>query len=233
MGRQGGLCPDCWREAEFITGPACAGCGAPVFGGEGEGGAGDGRAGNGGDGAGTSCDECVAMPRPWQGARAALVYRGTGRRLVLMLKHGDRADLAVVLGRWMADAAAPLILPGMAVVPVPVHPRRLMRRKYNQAALLAHQIARRHRLGMLPAALHRLRDTPMQDHRSLADRWQNQAQALAVTPRMAARLRGRAVLLVDDVMASGATLTAAAGALAAAGAGPIRVALLARAVKDA
>lgn len=172
------------------------------------------------------------MPRPWTGARAALVYRGTGRRLALALKHGDRADLAPVLGRWLAEAAAPLIVPGMVVVPVPLHPRRLLRRRYNQAGLLAAALAGRHRLAWLPGGLARLRHTPMQGHASLAERFDNLHGVMAVPPRRAARLAGRPVLLVDDVMASGATLTAAGEALLAAGSGPVSVAVLARAVRD-
>lgn len=218
VGRLGALCPPCWAEAEFIGDGACAGCGAPQ---------------PAGLAAADGCDACATMSRPWQGARAALVYRGTGRRLALALKHGDRADLAAVLGRWLAEAAAPLVVPGMVVAPVPLHARRLLRRRYNQAALLAGAVARAHRLELVPAALVRLRHTPMQGHGSLAERFDNLRGALAVPARQAAHLRGRPVLLVDDVMASGATLTAAAGALLAAGAGPVAVAVLARAVRDA
>lgn len=220
VGRLGSLCPTCWAEAEFITGPACAGCGAPVPGGAEE------------DGAGDCCDACAAMPRVWRGARAALVYGGTGRRLALALKHGDRADLGPVLGRWLADAAAPLVVPGMVVVPVPLHPRRLLRRRYNQAGLLAAVVARRHRLALLAGGLARRRHTPMQGHGSLAERFDNMRDALAVAPRQAARLRGRPVLLVDDVMASGATLTAAAEVVLDAGAASVSVAVLARAVRE-
>lgn len=178
------------------------------------------------------CDDCLATPRPWQEGRAALVYRGTGRRLALMLKHGDRLDLVPALGEWLAQAALPLLRPGMVVVPVPVHLRRLLGRKYNQAEMLARPVARAHGLVHLPGGLHRLRHTPMQDHGSVGDRFANVEGAIAVPAGMAAALRGRPVLLVDDVMASGATLSASAAALAAAGAGPVSILVLARAVKD-
>lgn len=218
VGRSGALCPPCWAEAEFIGDDACAGCGAPL---------------PAGLEAGDRCDACATMPRVWRGTRAALVYRGTGRRLALALKHGDRADLAPVLGGWLAEAAAPLVVPGMVVVPVPLHGRRLLRRRYNQALLLAAVVARRHRLALAPAALVRRRHTPMQGQGSLAERFDNLRDAITVPGRQAARLGGRAVLLVDDVMASGATLSAAAEALLAAGAAPVAVAVLARAVRDA
>lgn len=217
----GGLCPDCWRETSFIGGCTCPRCGAPV--------PGDGRAGE--DDAALTCDDCLATPRPWARACAALVYEGTGRQLVLALKHGDRVDLARVAGGWVARAAAPLVRPDMLVVPVPVHPRRMMARRYNQAALLGAHVARAHGLRLTPGALVRIRHTPMQDHGTVADRFANVEGALTVPPRMRSRINGRAILLVDDVMTSGATLAAAATALGEAGSGPVSVAVLARAIR--
>ena len=218
----GALCPDCWREAEFIGPCACGRCGVPL--------PGDATAA-GEDEAALLCDGCMTVARPWRRGRAALVYAGTGRRLVLALKHGDRTDLAPALGQWLATAAAPLVRPGMIVVPVPLHPRRMLARKYNQAALLAERVARVHGLRHLPGALVRTRHTPMQDHGSVDDRFANLDGALAVPPRARAALEGRAVLLVDDVMASGATMAAATDALRAAGSGPVAVAVLARALR--
>lgn len=215
---EGALCADCWREAEFIGGCICDQCGVPL--------PGDGR-----DEGGLACDDCLALPRPWLRGRAAVVYAGTGRRLVLALKHGDRPDLAPALGRWLAAAAAPLVQPETVVVPVPLHPRRLLSRKYNQAALLGAAVARTHGLRLDPAALCRTRHTPMQDHGSVGDRFANIMDAIAAPVPAHARLQGRPVLLIDDVMASGATLGAATAALMDAGAGPVSVAVLARAIK--
>lgn len=221
VAENGGLCADCWRDTEFIGPCACGRCGAPV--------PGDGAPVR--DEAALLCDDCLVIDRPWRRGRAAVVYAGTGRRLALALKHGDRVDLAPVLGQWVGRAAAPLVRPGMLVVPVPVHPRRLMARKYNQAALLSAQVARMHGLRHMPGALIRTRHTPMQDHGSVSDRVGNVAGALAVPARSRAGIEGRAILLVDDVMASGATLAAATAALHEAGSGPVAVAVLARAVK--
>lgn len=212
------LCPACWPDAAFIGHTCCDSCGTPLPG-EAEG--------------DVLCDSCLTVPRPWVQGRSALVYAGTGRKLVLALKHGDRPDLAPALGRWLAQAAAPLIRPGMIVAPVPLHLRRLMRRKYNQASLLAAEVARAHALPHHPRLLRRTRHTEGQDHRSVGDRFANVAEALSVDPAQAAALQGRPVLLIDDVMTSGATLTEAAMQLTEAGLGPIRVAVLARAVKDA
>lgn len=220
-GDEAQLCPDCWREMRFITGTCCNRCGTPL--------PDDGAAQ---PDSGLICNDCLSIARPWRHGRAAMTYSGTGRALVLALKHGDRPDLAPPLAAWLSRAAAPLIRPGMIVAPVPLHLRRLLRRKYNQAALISGHLARARGLAHLPELLVRNRHTEGQDHRNVSDRFANVAGAITVNPRRHATIEGKAVLLVDDVMASGATLAAAAGALLAAGSGPVSVAVLARAVKD-
>lgn len=211
------LCPACWPDAVFAGATCCDACGTPL---------------PGDPAPDLQCDDCLRLPRPWDRGRAALVYGGTGRKLVLALKHADRPDLAPSLGLWLARAAADLVVPDMIVVPVPLHLRRMLRRKYNQAELLAAAVAKHHALDHQPRLLRRVRHTDGQDHRSVMDRHANVAGALAVDPARAARLRGRPVLLIDDVMASGATLAEATERLSEAGFGPISVAVLARAVKD-
>ena len=161
-----------------------------------------------------------------------MVYGGTGRALVLAFKHGDRPDLAPALAGFVSRAAASLVRPGMVVVPVPVHWKRLIGRKYNQAEMLSAHVARLRRLEHLPQALLRHRPTPGQDHRGVTDRFENVEGAFRVAPRMASRIAGRSVLLVDDVMTSGATLSGCAETLIAAGSGPVSVAVLARAVRN-
>lgn len=217
----GQLCAACFPDLRFVTGAACSRCGVPLP-----------DDGAGADDPWLACDDCLSTARPWQRGCAATVYSGTARRLVLALKHGDRPDLAPALAAWLARAAAPLVGPDTVVAPVPLHLRRLLRRRYNQAALISGRVARAHGLAHLPDLLLRRRHTPGQDHRGAADRFANLAGALAVNPCRAVQVAGRPVLLVDDVMASGATMTAAADALLAAGSGPVSVAVLARAVKD-
>jgi predicted amidophosphoribosyltransferase len=217
----GQLCPACFPETRFVTGAVCARCGVPLP--------------DDGTGAGDPwlcCDDCLSIARPWQNGRAALVYSGAGRRLVLALKHGDRPDLAPALAAWLARAAAPLMQPDMIVAPIPLHLRRLLKRRYNQAALISSRVARAQGAAHLPDLLLRRRHTAGQDHRGVGDRFANIAGAIAVNPRRVAAVQGRPVLLVDDVMASGATMAAATEALLAAGSGPVSVAVLARAVKD-
>ncbi len=214
-----GLCPDCWRETPFIAGLVCNRCGTPLPGAEGA--------------EPAICDDCMTIARPWQQGRAALLYRDMGRKLVLALKHGDRLELARPMGQWLLRAARPMLVPDMLVVPVPLHWHRLFRRRYNQSALLSRQLAREAALDHCPDLLRRTRRTGTQDDRDRNGRFLNMAGAIAVHPGRRARLAGRPVLIVDDVMTSGATLAVAAEACHAAGAGQVSVLALARVAKDA
>jgi ComF family protein len=213
-----GLCGDCWRETPFISGLVCDQCGVPLPGGDS-----NERA---------LCDDCLTVARPWDRGRAALIYGGNGRNLVLALKHGDRMDLARPAAAWMTKAAQPILLPGMLVVPVPLHWMRLFRRRYNQAALLSRAIARSAGLEHCPDALQRKRSTGNQDGKTRDARFANLVGAFTVPRSREAKVRHRDLLLVDDVMTSGATFAAATEALFAAGARSVSVLGLARVAKD-
>ena len=211
----GGLCPECWAQTPFVTGLSCDGCGAPL----------PGRSG-----VAELCDDCLAVERPWSRGRAALRYAGVGRRLVLSLKHGDRPDLARHAGGWMARVGADLIGPGSLIAPVPLHWTRLFQRRYNQAALLAQEVARRSGADACPDLLVRGRRTGSQDGLGAEARHDNVEGAIDLHPRRSAA--GRAVVLIDDVMTSGATFGACARACLEAGAVRVDVLALARVVKD-
>jgi ComF family protein len=213
-----GLCAACWRETPFISGLTCDQCGVPLPGDDPE--------------EETRCDDCLTMARPWDRGRAALMYAGNGRRLVLALKHGDRMDLARPASRWMLQAAAPILRPGMLVVPVPLHWMRLFRRRFNQAALLSRAVAKSAGLEHCPDALVRRRSTGNQDGKTREARFQNLVGAFQVPTARERRLSGRDVLLVDDVMTSGATFAAATEALVTAGAATVSTLSLARVAKD-
>lgn len=212
-----GLCASCWRDTPFITGLTCTKCGTPLPGED--------------DAAEVLCDDCLTIARPWAAGRAVMTYHDNARKLVLALKHGDRIDLARPLSAWMQRAAAPILKPGMLVAPVPLHWLRLIKRRYNQSALLSAAVARMAGLEHCPDLLQRTRHTGSQDGLTRDGRFANMEDALKAHPRRAARIEGRHVLLVDDVMTSGATLAAAAEACIAAGAADVSVLVLARVVK--
>jgi len=211
------LCGACWSETPFLTGLVCDACGVPLPGSE--------------AGEGALCDACLATDRPWQTGRAVLAYSGVARKLVLALKHGDRLDLVRPFGGWMARAAAPMLRDDTVIVAVPLHPFRLLRRRYNQAALLSNAMARHLQRPSIPDLLTRSRRTVPQEGMTRAARFANQSGAIRPGTRAVGILAGRSVLLVDDVMTSGATFAAAAEASYAAGAERVDVLALARAVK--
>ncbi len=148
--------------------------------------------------------------------------------MVLALKHGDRLDIALPAARWMAQKSAPLVCPDTLIVPVPLHWRRLVQRRYNQAAVLGQKLALNLDLPFLPDALHRLRPTQMQKDMNREQRFENQKAAISANPRATGQIRGRPVLIVDDVMTTGATLSACTEACLAANARAVNVIVLAR-----
>lgn len=212
-----GLCGSCWSDTSFLFGKTCHLCGAPIPGAD--------------DGDEVPCDDCLATPRPWTRGWAALEYQGKARSLILRLKHSDRTDLARPLSTWMADRLRGRLPTDTVVVPIPVHPIRMVQRRYNQSALLARGIARELGLGMEVDALLRVRATPRLDGMTAVERFAKLDGAIRAHPRRVNRLAGRPVLVVDDVMTSGATLHTASVALSGAGAKDVSVAILARVLK--
>ncbi len=208
-----GLCGSCWAKTPFISGLTCAKCGIPLDGEE------DGD---------VHCDGCLHAPPAWDRGAAAVLYDGTGRRVALALKHGDRLDLAKPLARWMARAGRDLIAEAEVVAPVPLHWSRLVRRQFNQAAELARQRAISGKAVLVPDLLVRTRATRLQDGMDREERFDNQRDAFAVRERRVPAVRDRTVLLVDDVLTSGATLSGCAEALRQAGARNVNVLVLAR-----
>lgn len=212
-----GLCGPCWRDTGFITGTVCDLCGLPLP----------------GDGGVAQCDDCLSIGRPWEHGRAVFLYRETGRNIVLGLKYADRIDLARPAGDWLYRAAGPILRPDMLVAPVPLHWRRLFTRRYNQSALIAARLAKLAGLAHCPDLLQRIRSTGTQEGRSRVERFGNLSGAIRVHPARANRMKGADILLIDDVMTSGATLAACAEACLAAGAARVSVSVLARVAKDA
>lgn len=179
-----------------------------------------------------SCPRCSDGGRVLDRVRAATLYDDGIRPLILAFKHADRTDMARALAPWMARVAPDLLRDADLVVPVPLHRWRLLWRRYNQSALLARGLLARAGPQVLysPVLLQRVRSTVAQGHLNRARRYDNVAGAFRVASQHRARVAGRRVLLVDDVMTSGATLHACALALRSAGSGPVDAVVLARAV---
>jgi len=208
-----GLCPACWRDTHFISGPVCGKCGVPLM---------------GAAGPDDHCESCRRHPPAWDRGAAAVVYDGAGRRVVLALKHGDRLDTVRPLAGWMHAAGRALIAEADVIAPAPLHWRRLLKRRYNQSGELAKRLGRMSGKPVAVDLLTRVRATVPQEGMDRPTRAANQAGAFAVATRRRAAVEGRAVLLVDDVLTSGATLSACADCLREAGARRVDVLALAR-----
>lgn len=211
----GRLCPACFRNTHFITAPCCARCGVPFEAAE-------------SGGAGQECADCRADPPPWGAARAALRYDEQARRMLLPFKYGDRVETARALAPMMARAGASLLREADLLVPVPLHRRRLLARRYNQAALLTRALSR---LTGTPAVLDALRRTrPTRPLASMSSERRSAELEGAIVIRQSRRAAfgNRRVLLVDDVLTSGATARSCVRALLEAGAGRVDVLAAAR-----
>ncbi|MCB2108922.1 MAG: ComF family protein [Rhodobacteraceae bacterium] len=209
--RHGGLCAGCFSKLTFITRPYCCVCGVPiqVF-----------------DDDDAMCGACIRERPTYRRARGVFAYTDEGRDLVLKLKHADRTDLAVHLAQWMMRDGGELIRDCDVIVPVPIHRWRLAMRTFNQAALLARAVSRLSGKPMIATALQRTKPTPSQGGLDRQARRRNVAGAFKVEAK--AKLEGKAVLLIDDVLTTGATADACSRALLRAGVGNVDVLVLAR-----
>ena len=210
-----GLCSACWGKLSFIAPPYCERLGIPFpF---------DG-------GPGLLSMEAIADPPAYDRARAAVRYDDIAKKLVHSLKYGDRLDLAPMMGRWMATAGRNLVAEADAIVPVPLHWRRQWARRFNQSALLGEIIAKASGRPVVYGALKRVKATPQQVGLDKSGRAQNVQGAFRVPPGGKAEVAGRRLVLVDDVLTSGATVDACARALLRGGAAAVDVLVFARVV---
>jgi predicted amidophosphoribosyltransferase len=209
------LCPNCWAETAFLSGNGCIACGREI-------------PGLGTADAGFRCDTCQTHPPVWDRGAAVFAYEGAGRRLVLGLKHGDRLDMLPMLGGWMLRAGRELMAEADLVIPVPMHWTRRLKRRFNQSAELARALclAADRSDAFAPGLLRRTRRTGSQDGRDRAGRAENLRGCIGLTGDGGA-LAGRRVLLIDDVLTTGATLNAVAGVCRHAGALTVDILVLA------
>lgn len=212
---QGGICGSCWNKLHFIAAPYCPCCGHPFDMAMPE---------------GALCGACVREAPAYQSARSVLVYDAPSRKLIHALKYYDRTELAMTLGRWMARAGAELLEESDLICPVPLHWRRIWSRRYNQSQFLAKELGRLSGLPVDGGLLLRRRHTPPQATLSREQRQRNVRGIFMVNPDRKAMVKGKRVLLVDDVYTTGATIRACTRMLLRAGAAEVRVLTLARTV---
>ena len=199
-GREGSLlCPSCCQSLPRIKQPFCQCCGTPLS-------------------EGNRCPTCISHPLAINGIRSMFLFGGAVRLAIHQFKYRHLKAMAAPLGQLLADYWRSYPLPGEALVPVPLHPKRLRERGYNQASLLAREMGKLTGLPAVEGSLLRIRDTVTQARTaSAAERRSNVRDAFACQQE----LHGEKILLIDDVCTTGATLDACAMALRAAGAGSV------------
>jgi ComF family protein len=213
-----GLCAACWSKLSFIAPPYCARLGIPFpF----------------DPGPGILSLEAIADPPAYNRARAAVRFDDIARKLVHGLKYADRLDLAPIMGRWMAHAGRELIAEADLLVPVPLHWRRQWARRFNQSALLAEVIGKASGLRVCHGMLKRIKATAHQVGLARSERALNVQGAFGVPADGRSALAGRRIVLVDDVLTSGATIEACTRALLRAGVAGVDVLVFARVVAPA
>jgi len=215
---QGTQCGGCFAGLSFVSAPWCDRCGVPF----------PHEAAGQPTSEGLLCPACVAVSPAFEAARAALRYDDGARRLVLPFKHSDRTEMAAPLARHMARTGGALLARADLLVPVPLHWRRLLKRRYNQAGLLAARLARIAGKPQVPDVLRRLRATPPLAEHGAAERAALLEAAFTVPRNRAQLVAGRRILLIDDVMTSGATAEGCVIALLEAGAAAVDVLAAAR-----
>ncbi len=213
----GNFCSPCFAKLRMISAPFCDCCGIP-FAIPVE--------------VGTQCPICLETPPQFDVARAAMVYDAVSAPLISALKFHDQWAAMARMVQVMLGAGSKLMPDADMIIPVPLHWRRLMGRKYNQSALLAYGIAAQTGIGCAPDLLQRVQPTPPQMRLDRATRLRNVRRAFAVAEGAGAQLKDKIVLLVDDVVTTGATADACARVLKKAGAKEVRVLSLARTVRE-
>jgi len=215
VGEKGGLCSGCWVKAGFIERPYCERLGTPFA----------------SDSGSLISPAALAEPPAYARARAVARYSDIVRDLIHLLKYGDRLDLVEALGRWMTRAGAELLPEADLLVPVPLHWTRLWQRRFNQSSALAQAISRRSGVPVGDHLLARARATPPQFGLARRERARNVQGAFEVPKAARLHLKGKRLVLVDDVLTTGATVDACAKALLRAGAARVDVLVLARVVE--
>ena len=211
------LCRECFSKLRMITRPMCDCCGIPFVVAIDD---------------GAQCPECLVAPPHFARARSVMVYDGVSAPLISALKFHDQWAGLARYEAMLCTAGADLLTTADIITPVPLHWRRLWRRKYNQAALLAYGVSRNADIPCIPDLLVRTRYTKPQMRMKRAERLANVKKLFAVSEKHLAEITDKHILLVDDVVTTGATADACAKALRKAGAREVSVLTLARTVRE-
>ncbi len=213
--RQGMVSPGAWAELDFITEPFCELCGA-LFEFEVD--------------AGSLCASCLDKRPVFETARAALKYNDTSRDMILGFKHADKMHAVKAFAPWLKRAGEEMLDRADYIIPVPLHYRRMVARRYNQSALIAKALCDDTGHKYVPDVLLRVRATAIQGHMNMKDRLRNVKGAFAVNKRYAQDIKGKNIVIIDDVYTTGATVIECTKALLKAGAAEVHVLSLARVV---
>jgi len=213
VSQPGTFCTDCWASITFLGEPMCACCGDDL---------------PAAMGVGALCGACLATPPPYARVRAVLRYGDVGRAVAHRLKYGRRLSLARVMAMHMARLIPEDMSAHALLVPVPLHRWRIWSRGFNQAALIARHLGKRTDIPIEVDLLRRTRHTPPLHSLNMRERARTVSGAFALAPDAGERLKGRTVILIDDIWTTGATATACARLLRKAGAERVEILCWAR-----
>lgn len=211
------LSVEAWSALRFIDEPFCVRCARPFEMDYGQ---------------GAECPACIAMPPAFDATRAGVIYDAVSHGLIVGFKHGDRTERARVFAGWLKRAGAPFLGPDSVLVPTPLHPARLRQRRFNQAAEIARALTKISGCVTIADGLRRVRATESQQGLSADQRRRNLAGAITLNEARLPLLQGKHVVLIDDVMTTGATLSACARAARRARPASVNALVIARVVKE-
>ncbi len=214
--QQGGLCANCWQKISFISKPFCKSCGFPFdLPLELE----------------SICGPCARKTPPFTRARAAVYYNETSKPMILRFKHGDALHMTPLFTEWLYQAGHELLQQADYIAPIPLYWSRLVYRGYNQAAILSHKLSKKAKIVHAPDLLERKKRTPSQGNLTAKERDKNVSNAFKLNKKYHQLIHDKYILLIDDVLTSGATVRACAKVLKKSGAKQIDVLTLARVIK--
>lgn len=215
--KQGMITPQAWAQLNFIADPQCGKCGIPF----------DFESFEG-----LTCTACLDRTPPFETARAALKYDDASRDMILRFKHADQTHVVLAFIPWMEKAGAQMLAQADYLVPVPLHRWRLLSRRYNQSALIAQALSKKTKVPTMVDGLLRIRATEVQGYKKAAERHKNVKKAFVTNPKREEAVKGKSIILIDDVYTTGATVKECAKTLMKAGAKRVDILTLARVVRD-